>query len=676
MAIYRKQGVLPALFLFFLLIGFGFHGASRATAQSESFLIRADVELVTVEVTVLDSQGKPIRNLKKEDFGLFEDRKKQEILTFDEVSGDSGISSLGVVPIKEENLPRGKTVFIIFDNNSIERGFFKRSRESASSFVQNHMKPHDLFAVAVYGSSLKILQSFTGDRALVLAAIAQSADSPRESTILGDAYLEELFRSFENINYSMAPLRGQKTVLFYGKSLYYVKSPSALLATRYSTASESARKSNVAYYPVDPAGGALEMKVDLDTGDEFGKISLPYESSGGSVRNALLLPTGARLSEASMLKAIAKGLPISLSLAIGMGYPIYDKNNIDGELDKLGGQISHYYILGFQSSNPKRDGAYRQLGVGTRVKGAILKYRDGYFDRRPIDALASSKQEKALMTALASPVAAGQLPIICHAFSFYDSPKFAKVFLEARISLEKVNFRSKGDELSADINIMGAAYSEDGSVSARFSRTLPISFDKNKEAESRKLPYAYRNYFKLRPGKYRLKLAASNESNNLGAAEQEFEIPSFPKDGLAGSSIVLAEKTSPLPELIKNIRIQLLDEDNPLIYSGMQIEPRAENRLPVGSSVQILFRLYNLSASPDQWDLIAKPRLRNEKGESFALAPIPLKSLIVPAGNNQGIVLLTLPFHGIEPGRYKLMIEVADAVSASNTTLQTDLELR
>jgi len=38
-----------------------------------------------------------------------------------------------------------------------------------------------------------------------------------------------------------------------------------------------------------------------------------------------------------------------------------------------------------------------------KAKRSTLKHRPGYQDRRPIDVLASSKQEKALLTALASP---------------------------------------------------------------------------------------------------------------------------------------------------------------------------------------------------------------------------------------------------------------------------------
>jgi VWFA-related protein len=644
-------------------------GVLNAAAQSGgSFKIRADVDLVPVEVTVLDSKGKPVPNLKKEDFQLYEDLKKQEILSFDEVNESSGISSLGVVPLNEENLPRGKTVLIIFDNNSIERGFFKKSRESADRFVREHMKPHDLFAVASYSSTMDFLQNLTSDRELVLAAIAQSANNMRELANLRNAYLEELFRSLAKINYSIAPLKGQKSVLLYGKTDYHsdntvsfdTTDTSYFIMNKFRDATESARRSNVVYYTIDPSSRAPEP-TDQDQ-QEIDKLK-------GIV--------GQQQMDAKTRIPVGKSLRPSFSLGrISGGFSIYDQNNIDGELDKLNQQISNYYILGFQSNNPKRDGAYRNLAVRTKLKGVTLRqYRYGYWDQRPIDTLASSRYEKRLLTALASPTAtAAQLPIVFRTAYFYDPPRLTRVLVEARISTEKMAFKKKGDERSADINIMGVAYAEDGSVAARFSRTIAINLETDKETEFRKRGFAYRNYFRLRPGKYRLKLAASDESNNLGAVEQSLEIPALPEKGLAGSSIVLAEQTSPLPELIQNIRIQLLDENNPLVFSGMQIEPRAENKLPVNSEILVLFRLYNLSGPSDRWDLIAKPKLLNEKGGAIDLASISLKSIISPVAGGQGVVVLKLPSQGVAPGKYKLNIEVADAASAETASIETDLE--
>ena len=69
---------------------------------------------------------------------------------------------------------------------------------------------------------------------------------------------------------------------------------------------------------------------------------------------------------------------------------------------------------------------------------------------------------------------------------------------------------------------------------------------------------------------------AQFDDSNLGSMEQFLEVPVFPEKGLAGSSIVLAEQTSRLPELIQSLQTRLLEESNTLLYSGMQIEPRGE----------------------------------------------------------------------------------------------------
>src|SRR5437899_7724452 len=56
--------------------------AAQQTGQSES-RIQVTSELVLVNVVAHDKKGNLVRDLKKTDFTLFEDGKKQEISTFD-----------------------------------------------------------------------------------------------------------------------------------------------------------------------------------------------------------------------------------------------------------------------------------------------------------------------------------------------------------------------------------------------------------------------------------------------------------------------------------------------------------------------------------------------------------------------------------------------------------------
>ena len=639
----RLLDSLCAFGLAVLLLLSTLSGLPYAAAQSERpFKIPMAVDLTTVAVTALDKKGEPMRNLKKEDIQLYEDGKEQEIISMDEVKADEGLSPSGVIPVNESELHRGKTVLLIFIDNisySEHMRYYREMRDSAMRFVKKHMRPQDLFAVASYGSSMKTYQNFTGDRERVLAAIGQQA-SPHigaagSSESIGMSYV---YRSMEKISYSMARIKGQKSIVIFstGATDY----PPSI---EYNKALLAARKSNVVFHIIEPA--------------------IFFERP-----TQLANPTGSNITypwQAGFSK---------LARDSGGNF-VYEINTINEELDKLDRQISNYYVLGFQSNNPKHNGKFRALKVRTKLKDIIVKSQPGYMDRRPIDVLASSKQEQTLMTAVAATGMAAQLPIAFRPAYFYDSPKDARVLISVKISLDKVVFKKKGKETGADLNVMGVAYDADNNVAARFSETISADCDKEKEPEFRKAGLAYRNYFNLSPGKYRLKLAVSDESNNLGSMEQLLEVPAFPDRGFAGSSLVIAGQATKLSELIQDIKAQMLDETDPLLYSGAQIEPSIDNRLPAGAVIPVIFRLYNIPGSSDQWNLAAKAKLMDEAGKEYALDPIPLKNALSLSGKTDAIIGLQLSFPNAPAGKYRLILETVESVSGESTTLQTELEL-
>ncbi len=356
------------------------------------------------------------------------------------------------------------------------------------------------------------------------------------------------------------------------------------------------------------------------------------------------------------------------------GSAIFNTNNFNERLDKVDQELSNYYVLGFQSSNPKRDGKFRKLEVKSEMKGLTIKHRNGYVDPRPLDVLSGSKGEKSLMNAIASPTPVNQLPVTFRAIYFYDTPGLARIPVAAKIRTASMELKKKGGQLATDINLMGVAYAEDGSVSARFSETLHLLFDKEKEEAFRKQDLAYRNYFKLRPGKYQLKLAASDEKGKVGSAEQSLVVPAVPQSGMGASSLVVADQLSRLPDLIQNLQAKLLDESDPLIFNGLQIAPSVENQLPLNTPVRAFFKIYNLSGTPEQRKFVAKVQLLGEKGETQNLPPIPLDRNVFPTGKSEATIGLILPFDKVTPGKYKLVIETSEATSNQSVTVQTDLQ--
>jgi hypothetical protein len=257
---------------------------------------------------------------------------------------------------------------------------------------------------------------------------------------------------------------------------------------------------------------------------------------------------------------------------------------------------------------------------------------------------------------------------------FYDTPKAARVIIAARIRTEKMSLKRDAGQLCANLNIMGAAYADDGTIAARFSETLPINIEKDEESQFRLRSLSYRNYFILHPGRYRLKMAVSDESSNLGSMEQPLEVPSLPEQGVAAGSLVIAEQTSRLPDLIQNVQAQMLDHTDPLIFSGVQVEPSAENRIPFNSAIPVLFRLYGLSGNPGQWNLAARAKLQHDKENPITLDPISLKDSILSLENGTAAVGFTLPFRNISPGTYRLEIEILQDVSTVRAALQSEIE--
>lgn len=651
-------------FLLFVCLGlsgswndaFGQIPSEESEARSGGAVhFRVHVNLTTVQVMASDKKGEPVRNLAKDDFQLYEDGERREIVSLDEVDARAANSALGVNLTDESALSRGKTVLIVFDDTAIRSEYLQTAREAAADFVRRNMRSQDVFAVAAFGMAMQILQNFTGEKEAVLKAVESPAGANAGG---GPIYFENLLREFARIIPSLGRIRGQKTVLIYAQAALSTGGLSQLpqvssmgiddvigrrsvavqtargsgtLESTYKNLLEAARKANVVFYTVDPGG--------LDSPDPSIAISLR-----------------------------------SLATESG-GYSILDTNALDSGLDGLDRQISNYYILGYQSVAKAQDGGYPKISVQTKLKGISLKYGAEVQEPRSARNQDGVKQEKALTDALGSPVELKRLPVRFRPLYFYDSQQMARVLVAARIQLTKASFRKKKGQFGADLNIMGAAYAADGSVAARFSEILPVYFPREKEEEFRSKELAYRNYLRLRPGKYRLKIVVADEGGNLGSKEQTLDIPSWPQHGLAGSSITIAEQVSSLPVLIRDLQSQLLSEDDPLIYAGMQMEPGVNNLVFGGGTVPVVFHVYNLRQASDPWELTAKVRFMDEKGTEYPLDPISLKDKASVLNKTEAVVGLQLPLPQLPGGGYRLIIDVSDGSSAEPARLQTDIEL-
>jgi VWFA-related protein len=147
MTFHKLLFVLPAIESF---------GWAQAPVES-NHVIRVTVDLVVVDAQVVQKKtGRPIGALKRGDFELLEDGVKQEIVSF-----------------SQDQLPL--SIVFLFDLTESVRPVLKPLASGALAALQ-HLKPEDETAVMVYAASAKLLQDFTADRELTVAAIEKASN--------------------------------------------------------------------------------------------------------------------------------------------------------------------------------------------------------------------------------------------------------------------------------------------------------------------------------------------------------------------------------------------------------------------------------------------------------------------------------------------------------------------
>ena len=116
--------------------------------QEPEDIIKVDTDLVSVDVTALDADGRPIRNLRQEDFKIFSDGVEQSISFFQLEKREGELRPLAIV-------------FALDVSGSMTAEEMNRVRVALQSF-SNQLSSHPVsYAVMTFGMQVKTIQKFT-----------------------------------------------------------------------------------------------------------------------------------------------------------------------------------------------------------------------------------------------------------------------------------------------------------------------------------------------------------------------------------------------------------------------------------------------------------------------------------------------------------------------------------
>jgi VWFA-related protein len=139
--------------------------AQEAPPEQPAF--RTGIELVTVDATVLDRQGRPLRGLQADDFVVSVAGQPRRVVSAEFVDwtpGPHSPSDAGAVPVSTNEGARGGRTFVfVVDQNTIEPGS-ARHVAAASSGLFARLTPGDRSALVVMPVGPKIELTWAHDR--------------------------------------------------------------------------------------------------------------------------------------------------------------------------------------------------------------------------------------------------------------------------------------------------------------------------------------------------------------------------------------------------------------------------------------------------------------------------------------------------------------------------------
>jgi VWFA-related protein len=668
--------------------------ATDAKLPSEAGVFKAQAKLVLVDSVVTDKKGNYIRDLRKEDFRVWEDNKEQTVKTFSYEAGNAS-----------PNNPTKRYLVLFFDNSTL--GFSDQAtvRQAATKFIDANAGENRLIALVDFGGTLRITQNFTADAdrlkqvvaGIKFSTVSSNARAP-EVASLGTPGLMNLEANFgartmlmavRDLAKRMAEVPGRKSLVLLTAGFPLTSD----VRFELNSVVDACNRANVAVYPID-VRGLINLGVTPASGANI-RTPLPFQRGhlvtatfiyAGSVEPAthLLLvqhrnppppppsthnapspPPPPRVQPPLVGKfppSVTTNQQVLYLLADGTGgFVIHDTNDLLGGMDRIAKEQSEYYLIGYIPPDSPEDSCH-VLRVKVVRDGTTVRSRSGYCNAKPVDLLAGKPIERELENRAVSSQA-GNVSGSLEAPFFFTSPKVARVNLAMEASSNSIKFIKERGKFHSDVNVLGIATKSDGSEAARFSDTVHLEFENKGLEEFLKRSFQYENQFDIAPGEYRLTVVFSSGGENFGKLEAPLAVDGYDGNYLGLSGLALSKELHPVSEVSEKLDADLMEGHAPLVFHGTEVVPAADYHFSRTEPFTVYLEIYDpllTAPNPPKVGLLLKI-VDTKTGKAKIDVNITNTEGSVQPGNPRVPMAVKVPVNELDPGSYRLELRAMDS---------------
>jgi hypothetical protein len=310
--------------------------------------------------------------------------------------------------------------------------------------------------------------------------------------------------------------------------------------------------------------------------------------------------------------------------------------------------------------------------------GTNVRARSGYCNARNPSILDGTPVEKQLELH-AKETQGGAVQPSFQSPYFYTGPGVARVNLAMEIPQDMFKFEKDKGKYHSNLNVLGIAYREDGTVGARFSDQVRLDLEKDDWKDFTKTPFRYQNQFDAAPGTYKMTVVLSAGSDTYGKSSWPLKIDDYDGKQLALGGIALTNNVQRVDDLASSADLDsvLVEDRTPLVVKGMQVVPMAVNRFKTSDKVVLYSEIYDsllTEEKPPRLVLGYKIQERTTNKEVFFTGSVPADdflqkgSLVVPVG-------MMVMVKDLAPGSYRLILMAADSGGRQAQARMADFDI-
>src|SRR4051812_35957909 len=418
-----------------------------AAGQQDLPRFRSSVDLTSVDVSVFDNRGRPVTDLKPEEFDVRIDGARRRVVSAEWVPLETPERPAAPPPpegyTSNESATGGRLILTVVDELNIRAGGTLGIRNAVNAFLDK-LQPSDRIAVVGIGQGAPSTP-FTADRERLKNALVRMIGQRR--TTFGSEYNVSLAEAldidrnmpgvlesvvarecaglrFPDNEQCAGGVRAQADITARDGMLDGAQTITALrsllIALRRIDAPKTLLFISEGFVLGDNAGAVVELGA-LSAAARTSMYSLKLDdqlfAASAEVRSPSMTQFGDRMARAEGLELLAGAARGSLFNITGTGAGVFDR---------LATELSGYYLLGVESGATDKDGKTHPIRVEVTRQGITIRARRALLATR--EDLKPRNAREAVMAALATPLPVSALPMRVASFSL-QGPEAQKVQL-------------------------------------------------------------------------------------------------------------------------------------------------------------------------------------------------------------------------------------------------------